>query len=62
MMLLSLTLGNSFRFVCINKREGVSKSFRTESMTKYALTFGIIRLKQYKLLWAAKLTRLTHKK
>jgi hypothetical protein len=36
--------------------EGVSKSFRTESITKYTLTFGITQR-----VMAAKLTRLTHK-
>jgi hypothetical protein len=41
--------------------EGVSKSFRTESITKYTLTFGITRLEATQRLMAAKRTRLTHK-
>jgi hypothetical protein len=41
--------------------EGVSKSFRTESITKYALTFGITRWEATQRVMAAKLSRLTHK-
>jgi hypothetical protein len=40
---------------------GVSKSFRTESITKYALTFGVTRSEATQRVMAAKLTRLTHK-
>jgi hypothetical protein len=41
--------------------EGVSKSFRTESITKYMLTKINIRLGATQRIMAAKLTRLTHK-
>jgi hypothetical protein len=41
--------------------EGVSKSFRTESITKYTLTFGITRWEATQRVMAAKLTRLNHK-
>jgi hypothetical protein len=41
--------------------EGVSKSFRTESITKYTLTFGIACWETTERVVAAKLTRLTHK-
>jgi hypothetical protein len=41
--------------------DGVSKSFRTESTTKYTLTFGITRREAKQRVMAAKLTRLTHK-
>jgi hypothetical protein len=41
--------------------EGVSKSFRTESITKYTLTFGITRYCPLQRVIAAKLPRLTHK-
>jgi hypothetical protein len=41
--------------------EGASKSFRTESITKYKLTFGIARSEATQRVMAAKLTRLTHK-
>jgi len=42
--------------------EGLSKSFRTESSTKYTLTFGITRWEAtQRVMAAAKLTRLTHK-
>jgi hypothetical protein len=40
---------------------GVSKSFRTESITKYMLTFGTTRWEATQRVVAAKLTRLTHK-
>jgi hypothetical protein len=43
------------------KYEGVSKSFRTESITKYTLTFGITRWEATERVMAAKLIRLTHK-
>jgi hypothetical protein len=41
--------------------EGVSKSFRTESITKYMLTYGITHWEATQRVMAAKLTRLTHK-
>jgi hypothetical protein len=41
--------------------EGVSKSFRTESVTKFTLTFSITRWEATQRAMAAKLTRLTHK-
>jgi hypothetical protein len=41
--------------------EGVSKSFRTESMNKYTLTFDTSRWEAIQTVVAAKLTRLTHK-
>jgi hypothetical protein len=41
--------------------EGGSKSFRTESITKYMLTFGITRWETTQKVMAAKLTRVTHK-
>jgi hypothetical protein len=43
-------------FTLITSYEGVSKRFRTESITKYTLTFDIAQR-----FMAAKLTRLTHK-
>jgi len=45
----------------LNMYEGLSKSFRTESITKYTLTFGITRWKATKSVTPAKFTRLTHK-
>jgi hypothetical protein len=42
--------------------EGVSKSFRTESITKYVLTTINTRLEATQRVMAAKLTRLSHKK
>jgi hypothetical protein len=44
-----------------DKYDSVSKSFRTESITKYTLTFGFTRCCHPKTVIAAKLTRLTHK-
>jgi hypothetical protein len=41
--------------------EGVSKSFRTEAITKYMLTFGTARSEATQRIMAAKLARLTHK-
>jgi hypothetical protein len=41
--------------------EGVSKSFRTESITKYMLTIINTRSEATQRVMAAKLTRLTHK-
>jgi hypothetical protein len=41
--------------------ENVSKSFRTDSITKYTLTFGITCWEATQRVMAAKLTRLTHK-
>jgi hypothetical protein len=43
------------------EREGVSKSYRTELITKYTLQFGIIRSEATQKVTAAKLTILTHK-
>jgi hypothetical protein len=40
--------------------EGISKRFRTESITKYTLTFGITSWEATQRVMAAKLTRLTH--
>jgi len=40
--------------------EDVSKSFRTESIKKYTLTFGITRWKATQRVMVAKLTTLTH--
>jgi hypothetical protein len=41
--------------------EGLSKSFRTESITKCKLTFGISRCCPFQRAMAAKFTRLAHK-
>jgi hypothetical protein len=41
--------------------ECVSKNFRTESITKYTLTFGINRWEATQKVMAIELTRLTHK-
>jgi hypothetical protein len=41
--------------------EGVSKSFRTESITKYTPTFAIARWEATRRVMAAKITRLIHK-
>jgi hypothetical protein len=41
--------------------EGISKSFWTESIMKYTLTFGITRWEATQRVMAAKLVRLTHK-
>jgi hypothetical protein len=41
--------------------EGVSKSFRTASIKKYTLTFGIAHCCPLQRVTAAKLTTLTHK-
>jgi hypothetical protein len=41
---------------------GLSKIFRTESITKCTLPFGITRWESTQRLMTAKLTRLTHKK
>jgi hypothetical protein len=41
--------------------EGISKRFRTESITKYMLTFGTTRCYPVQRVIAAELTRLTHK-
>jgi hypothetical protein len=46
---------------CFNAYEGVSKSFRTESVTRYMLTFGITRCEATQRVMAAKLTTLAHK-
>jgi hypothetical protein len=41
--------------------EGVSKSFRTESITKYNFTFGITRWEATHRVMVAKLTSAIHK-
>jgi hypothetical protein len=41
--------------------EDVTKSIRTESITKYTLTFGITHWEATQNVMAEKLTRLTHK-
>jgi hypothetical protein len=41
--------------------EGTAKSFRTESIMKYTLTFGIARWEATQRVMATYLTRLTHK-
>jgi hypothetical protein len=41
--------------------ESVTKSFRTESVTKYTLTFRITRTEATQRAMAEKLTRMTHK-
>jgi hypothetical protein len=41
--------------------EGVSRSFRTDSITKYTLTFDITRWEATQRVMAVKLTRLIHK-
>jgi hypothetical protein len=41
--------------------EGVSKSYRTESITKYTLTFGISHWEAIERVMVAKLTTLIHK-
>jgi hypothetical protein len=52
-------------FIVDSSREGiyeyVSKSFRTESIKKYKLPFGITRSEATQRVMAAKLTRLTYK-
>jgi hypothetical protein len=45
----------------LNTYEGVSKSFRTDSITKYTLIFGITCWEATQMVMAAKLTSLTHK-
>jgi hypothetical protein len=50
-----------FLFLFTYTYVGVSKSFRTESVKKYTLTFGISRREATQRVMAAKLTRLTHK-
>jgi len=47
----------------LGKYEGVSESFRTESITKntHTLTFGISRREAIQRVMATKLPRLTHK-
>jgi hypothetical protein len=47
--------------ICTTQYEGVSKSFRTESMTKYTLTKTNTRWEATQMVMAAKLSRLTHK-
>jgi hypothetical protein len=45
----------------LNAYEGVSKRFRTESITKYTLTIINTRWEATQRVMMAKLTRLTHK-
>jgi hypothetical protein len=45
----------------VRQYEGVSRSFRTESITKYTPTFRITHLEATKRVMAAKLIRLAHK-
>jgi hypothetical protein len=47
--------------LCMFVYEGVSKSFRTESITKYMLTTINSRREATQRVMAAKLTRVTHK-
>jgi hypothetical protein len=49
-----------FLFIWITTYDGVSKSFQTDSIKKYMLTFGIFRCCPLQGVMAAKLTRLTH--
>jgi len=48
-------------YVCMYVYEGVSKSFRTKSITKYTHTYGVTRSETTQKIMAAKLTILTHK-
>jgi hypothetical protein len=48
-------------YIYIYIYEGVSKSFRTESITKYTLTTINTRWEATQIVIAAKFTRLTHK-
>jgi hypothetical protein len=45
----------------VDQYEGVSKSFLSESIMKYRLTFGITRSEATQRVMTAKLIRLTHK-
>jgi hypothetical protein len=61
-LFLGYTMQNWVRLIfVILYYEGVSKSFRTESITKYTLTFGITRCCHLETVMVAKLTRLTNK-
>jgi hypothetical protein len=51
----------AFEAAWLSLYEGVPKSFRTESITKYTLTFGITHWEATQRVMAAKLTRPTHK-
>jgi hypothetical protein len=53
--------GNSFGIQHIGMYEGVSKSLRTESITKYTLATINTRSEATQRVMAAKLTRLTYK-
>jgi hypothetical protein len=48
-------------FLSLENLRGVSKSFRTESVTKYTLTTINTRWEATQMVMAAKLTRITHK-
>jgi hypothetical protein len=56
----STRIWTSFRFLRL-VYEGVSKSFWTESITKYTLTFGIAPSEATQRVMAAKHARLTHR-
>jgi hypothetical protein len=60
-MLCHFPLIVMFTPLLIKPYEGVSKSFRTESITKFALTIINTRSEATQRVMAAKLTRLTHK-
>jgi hypothetical protein len=49
------------KYITIKVYEGVTKSVRTESITKYTLTFAITRCEATQRIMATKLTRLTHR-
>jgi hypothetical protein len=51
---------DNFTFTFTDKYECVSKRFRTESITKYTLNFGITRREATQRVVAAKFTILTH--
>jgi hypothetical protein len=52
---------DSFSYAFLPLYEGVSKSFRTESITKYTLTTVNTRWEATQRVMAVKLTRMTHK-
>jgi hypothetical protein len=59
-LLLPVTIHYHFPIFTI-LYEGVSKNLRTESITKYTLTFGITRWEETQRVMVAKVSRLTHK-
>jgi hypothetical protein len=63
LLLLSCSFGYKLDAVCLSCRvyEGASKSFRTESITKYTLTTINTRWKATQRVMAAKLATLTHR-